>query len=182
MSQSHSGGIRLPSSLSCFLCYCREKWAVAGRGSGVDRAAPPARRGRCGAKRGPRPTRAGTGAGFGASGGCGLGSGRSGFLPRRRGAWASPGPRPRLRVSALAMAGPAPVRALRGPSSGRRRDRGLRVRRRGDPNKAGSARAALACATDGSGCPAFSPSRANAIGVWVSEGCSGVLRVHDVMI
>lgn len=51
----------------------------------------------------------------------------------------------------------------------------------GTPTKPGP-RAALACATDGSGCPAFSPSRANATGVWVSEGCSGVLRVHGVMI
>lgn len=118
LSQSHSGGICLPSSLSRFLCHWREKWAVAGRGSGVDRAAPPARRGRCGAERWPRSTPAGAGAGFGASGGCGLGSGGSGFPPRRRGAWASPGPRSRLGVSALAMAGPAPVRARRGPSAG----------------------------------------------------------------
>lgn len=138
--------------------------------------------GAVGRSEGRDPPARGLALGLGRVGGCGLGSGRSGFPPRRRGAWASPGPRPRLRVSALAMAGPASVRALRGPSSGRRRDRGLRVRRRGDPNKAGSARAALACATDGSGCPAFSPSRANAIRVWVSEGCSGVLRVHDVMI
>lgn len=103
------------------------------------------------------------------SGGCGLGSGRSGCPPRRRGAWASPGPRPRLGVSALAMAGPARVRAPRGPGSGRGRDRGLRVRRRGDPNKAGSARRSPAPPTAAASQPSLTIA-ANAFGVGVSEG------------
>lgn len=148
MSQSHSGGIRLPSSLSRFLCYCREKWAVAGRGSGVDRAAPPARRGRCGAKRWPRPTRAGAGAGFGASGGLwpgvweervpasspgsvGVAGAEAQVTRVRAGHGRTRSGKGAARTELRAEAGPRAARAAAwGPQQSRVRARGARLRHR----------------------------------------------------